>query len=81
MDTRIKIAKKKDISTIVHQQIGQRGKSLKTCIRTYNTESEKNKTWTLIGTTDAEAEAPILRVSDVKRRLIGKTPDAGRDWR
>ena len=36
------MAKKKDIvSTIVHQQIGQQGKSLKTCIRTYKIESEK----------------------------------------
>ena len=35
----------------------------------------------LIEKTDAEAEAPILRLSDVKRQLIGKDPDAGRDWR
>ena len=26
------------------------------------------------------AEAPILRPPDVKSRLIGKDPDAGKDW-
>ena len=26
------------------------------------------------------AEAPILRPPDVKSRLIGKAPDAGKDW-
>ena len=31
--------------------------------------------------TDAEAEAPILRTPDEKNRLIGKDPDAGKDWR
>ena len=31
-----------------------------------------------IGRTDAEAEAPILWPPDVKSRLIGKDPDAGK---
>ena len=30
--------------------------------------------------TDAEAEAPVLWPSDVKSWLIGKDPDAGKDW-
>ena len=30
--------------------------------------------------TDAEAQAPILWPPDAKSRLIGKDPDAGRDW-
>ena len=30
---------------------------------------------------DAEAEAPILRRPDVNSWLIGKDPDAGKDWR
>ena len=39
--------------------------------------------WILIGTTDAdaEAEAPVLWPPDVKNWLIGKDPDAGKDWR
>ena len=40
-----------------------------------------NKSWILIGRTDAEAEAPILWPHDVKNWLIGKDPDAGKDWR
>ena len=34
-----------------------------------------NQSWIFIGSTDAEAEP------DVKNWLIGKDPDAGRDWR
>ena len=34
----------------------------------------------LIERTDAEAETPILWPSDVKNFLIGKDPDAGKDW-
>ena len=33
-----------------------------------------------IGRTDAETEAPILWPPDAKSWLIGKDPDAGRDW-
>ena len=33
-----------------------------------------------IGRTDAEAEAPILWPPDRKSRLLGKDPDAGKDW-
>ena len=33
------------------------------------------------GRTDAEAETPILQPPDRKKRLIGKNPDAGKDWR
>ena len=40
-----------------------------------------NQSWIFIGRTDAEAETPILWSSDVKDWLIGKDPDAGKDWR
>ena len=33
-----------------------------------------------IGKTDAEAETPVLWPPHVKSWLIGKDPDAGRDW-
>ena len=39
-----------------------------------------NQSWVFIGGTDAEAEAPVLWSSDVKNWLIGKDPDAGKDW-
>ena len=37
--------------------------------------------WVFIGRTDAEAETPILWPPHAKSWLIGKDPDAGRDWR
>ena len=40
-----------------------------------------NKHWIFIGRTDVEAEAPIFWPPDVKSWLIGKDPDAGKDWR
>ena len=40
-----------------------------------------NLSWIFIGRTDAEVEAPLLWPPDVKNRLTGKDPDAGKDWR
>ena len=40
-----------------------------------------NQSWIVIGRADAEAETPILWPPDVKNWLIGKDPDAGKDWR
>ena len=40
-----------------------------------------NQSGIFIGSTDAEAEAPILWPPDEKRWFIGKDPDAGKDWR
>ena len=40
-----------------------------------------NQPWIFIGRTDAEAETPILWPPDGKKWLIGKDPDAGKDWR
>ena len=39
-----------------------------------------NQSWILIWRTDAETETSILWLPDVKNRLIGKDPDAGKDW-
>ena len=39
-----------------------------------------NQSWIFIGRTGAEVETPILWPSDVKSWLIGKDPDAGKDW-
>ena len=42
-----------------------------------------NQPWILIGRTNAEAEAEalILWPPDAKSWLIGKDPDAGKDWK
>ena len=39
---------------------------------------KENHSWLFTGRTDAEA--PILWPLNVKSRLIGKDPDAGKDW-
>ena len=40
-----------------------------------------DQSWVFIGRSDAEAETPILWPPDAKSWLIGKDPDAGKDWR
>ena len=40
-----------------------------------------NQFWIFVGRTDAEAETPILWPPDAKNWLLGKDPDAGKDWR
>ena len=40
-----------------------------------------DQSWVFIGRTDSEAEATILWPPDAKSWLIGKDPDAGKDWR
>ena len=42
---------------------------------------KRNQSWILIGKTDPEAETPILWPPDAKNWLLGKDPDAGKDWR
>ena len=39
-----------------------------------------DQSWVFIGRTDAEAETPILWPPDAKSWLVGKDPDAGKDW-
>ena len=39
-----------------------------------------DESWVFIGRTDVEAGTPVLWPHDVKSWLIGKDPDAGKDW-
>ena len=39
-----------------------------------------NQPWIFIRRTAAEAEASVLWPPDAKGQLIGKDPDAGKDW-
>ena len=41
---------------------------------------KENQSWIFIGRTGAEAKTPILWPPDAKSWLIGKDPDAGKDW-
>ena len=40
-----------------------------------------DQSWIFIARTEAEAEAPIILPPDAKSWLVGKDPDAGKDWR
>ena len=46
----------------------------------WSVNPKRNQPWIFIGRTDAEAEALIIRPLDAKSWLIGKDPDAGKDW-
>ena len=39
-----------------------------------------DQSWVFIGKTDVETETPVLWPPDAKSWLIGKDPDAGKDW-
>ena len=54
--------------------------SLLDCKEIQPVHPEGNTSWVFIGRPDAEAETPILWPPHVKSCLIGKDPDAGRDW-
>ena len=42
--------------------------------------SKGDQSWVFIGRTDAKAETPIVWPPHAKSWLIGRDPDAGRDW-
>ena len=50
------------------------------CKEIQSVHPKGDQSWVFIGRTDAEAETPTLRPPHVKSWLIGKDPDAGRDW-
>ena len=50
------------------------------CKKIKSVNLKGNQLWIFTGRTDAEAEAPTLRPPDLKSQLIGKDPDAGKDW-
>ena len=51
------------------------------CKEIQQVHSKENQSWIFIGRTDAEAETPILWPPDSKNWLLGKDPNAGKDWR
>ena len=50
------------------------------CKESQPVHSKGNQSWVFIGRPDARAETPILWPLHMKSWLIGKDPDAGRDW-
>ena len=43
--------------------------------------SKGDQPWLFFGRNDAKAETPVLWLTDLKNQLIGKDPDAGKDFR
>ena len=50
------------------------------CTEIQPVHSKGDQSWIFIGRTDAVADTPILWPPDRKNWLIGKDPDAGKDW-
>ena len=50
------------------------------CKEIQSVHPKGDQSWVFIGRTNTEAETPILWPPDAKSWLIGKDPDAGRDW-
>ena len=60
------------------------GKTLKSplgCQEVKPLDPKESQSWIFIGRTDANAETAILWPADAKNWLIGKDPNAERDWR
>ena len=55
--------------------------SLLDCKEIQPVHPKGNQSWIFVGSTDAEAETPILWLRDVKNWFLRKDPDAGKDWR
>ena len=53
---------------------------VRTARRSNQSIPKGDRSWVFIGRTDVEAETPILWPPDAKSWLIGKDPDAGKDW-
>ena len=51
------------------------------CKEIKSVNPKENQLWIFIGSTDTKTEAPVLWLPDAKSWLIGKDPDAGKDWR
>ena len=76
------------VKKVEHQKIevfelwcGRRLESPLDCKEIQPVNPKGNQSCIFIGRTDAEAETPILWLSDVKSWFIWKDPDAGQDWR
>ena len=50
------------------------------CKEIQSVHPKGDHSWVFIGGTDVEAETPVLWSPVVKSWLIGKVPDAGKDW-
>ena len=50
------------------------------CKEIQQAHSERDQPWDFFGKNDTKAETPVLWPPHAKSWLIGKDPDAGKDW-
>ena len=82
MDVRVRLWRKLSAKELMLLNCGVE-KTLESsldCKEIQPVHSEGDQSWVFIGRTDAEAETPVLWPPHMKSWLIGKDPDAGRDW-
>ena len=65
---------------LLNCDVGETLESPLDCKEIQPVHSKGDQSWVFIGRTDAKAETPILWPPHAKSSLIGKDPDAGRDW-
>ena len=66
---------------LLYCDVGEDSESLLNCKEIQPVHPKGYQSWVFIGRTDAEVETPILLLPNAKSWLIGKDPDAGKDWR
>ena len=84
----LKKVKNKNSSTTlannIHCGVGETLESPLDCKEIQLVNHKENQSWIFIGRTDvipSNSVIPILWLPDAKNWLIGKDPDAGKDWR
>ena len=82
MDARVGLWRKLSFKELMllNSGVGEDSWEFLDCKQIQLVHSEGDQSWVLIGRNDAKAENPILWSHHVKSWLIGKDPDAGRDW-
>ena len=80
MDVRVGLWRRlsAEVLMLLNRGVGEDLESPLDCKKIHLVYPKGNQCWIFIGRTDAEA--PILWPPDSKSQLIGKDPDAGKDW-
>ena len=82
MDVRVGLWRKLSAEKLMFLNcvVGEDSESPLDCKEIQPVHPKGDQSWVFIGRTDAEAVTPVLWPPDGKSWLIGKHPDAGRDW-
>ena len=82
MDVRVRLWRR--LSTeelmLLNCGVGETLESPLDCKEIQPVHPKGDQPWDFFGRNDAKAETPVLQPPHVKSWLIGKDPDAGRDW-